>query len=395
MDDNTLFQIKINDKYICKYPNFITHASDAEPCTNLVACDDLIYTDTGRVVRDYFTITDFDQVDCLCKSFEISKKTSQGYPACQQARAIDVSNQKKCIGFPHNPITGECLCPKNRISTKDEDALLKAGYKNTVAFSLSQLPETCVMKPCAFDPTDGRFLEGASWNGTSCICPKEYSITGVFVNEAGNGNAVNVAKESDGYNACVRINSDRAPANADNLVYVSQFIPPEGVTRVWFEPWDYRKELFPTLESRLAQLENAKLFVKSRFDPNNPNLVTEGLFDRALPLDPYYDYLVTNPYIPESEQKLIVEMKKDDYADLPGSFPFKDGTKIRNPVSLHQRSEDTSIIKYLRPLMVVEDKTISIYDHLLMNSENDLVNLPRKKQKKEEESSPRKKQKKE
>lgn len=371
--DENLLQIKVDGKYICKFPNFITHTSVLEPCNILVSCPLLKYKDSGQHVKDYWKIKNFSEIECVCDAGQVSATSSEGYPICRKARLVDLPAETACIGFPHNPIDKSCLCPKNFISTADEAALNQAGYKSSVAYALTRLPPTCVMTPCKFDPTNGKMLVGSYWDGKTCVCPKNKSLMGVFIDESGNGNAVNVANRQSGYNACIQINT---PANPDEvLVYVSQFVPPKGETKIWFEPWDFRDDIFPLVKTQLEAAKDTNVYIKSTFDSNNPDLIWVGTYENMETLDNYHES--GEPTVKQSD--LMLKMDPTKYEQLPIQFPFKEGNLIRNPISLKSTNRE-QLINFIHPLMVVDDKsTLGIYNKYILYDENDLVNVPQEK----------------
>lgn len=358
----TVFERDGKKIYVCNFPSFITHHYDYEPCDVLVGCKNIKDKTSNNLIFDYEKIKDFNEIECICDENSISKYTELGFPTCVRfflGEAIDnPENFQKCIGFLSYS-NGDCICPEDYISNKDELKLKKFGYKSSVAYSLTRLPKTCIKKPCMFDPITGDKIDGY-WNGSFCICNVEKSVFPIFIDEDGNGNCVDVEQDK-GFNACLKANTNDSPS--ENVVYVTQFIPPTGETQVWFKPWNFRPDAFP----HYKPLNNFQDFINLPFQKKNPNSMLEGLIETTDELSENFLETVDNGF--KNNEKLMIPFKPENYEELPKTFPFSKDDTIRNPISL------TGEINF--PMMAIEYKNLSILNY--NSTKSKFSNLPKLK----------------
>jgi hypothetical protein len=342
--------------YVCKYPNFANHSIETEPCGNLSGClptGELKKTGSNETIYNLSDVTDFSQVRCECGTFGISRYTELGFPECTTSLIGDLLDNpepygKHCVGFPG--FGGECYCPSNHVSNKDVNELTNVGYRSSTAYDLSLLPNTCVKKPCKFDPFTYREFDEtqARWSETekSCICDESQGITGIYINEAGNGNAVDTNK----YNACISLSK----FVAETTLYTTFYVPPKGDPLTWFKCWSPNKAMLPNMLSLGGKGDTYVNFnglpSTIKFQYPLDNTLKKSIFTKRK-----IDF--------DKEDSVLKIVKKDEY----DSKLFKEGDIIRNVNSVEGRHY---------PTLITDKDTVAIYEHSLLLNDDELVNVP-------------------
>lgn len=344
--------------YNCKYPDFATHTHITKQCNVFVGC-----YPTGKLIKsnefkeiNLDNVTSFEQIKCYCGFYAVSIYSQLGYPECQSVligQLLDKPNEytNNCFGFTY--FNGECVCPTGHISNKDANILNSIGYKKSTAYDLSLLPHTCIKKPCIFDPfTFEKLNEKDAYYDTTkkmCICNEFNGLIGIYIDEAGNGNAV----DSTIINACLKTSTELYETN----LYTSFYIPPEGNPITWFKSWQPNTFLFPTFKN---------------FDSNKAT---------------YFNKIgIPNLLIKEYPLDSTFKSSKDDERDITYNKPdsilqkfdsnnyiskiFKNGDLIRNVKSVEGKHY---------PTLISFDNKISVYKHSIAVDDEDLVNVPQKK----------------
>lgn len=379
-------------RYICKYPEFMTNKDHdtRKPCSLLVGCapTGLLY-DGEKLVRDPHSQIDksLNFYRCGCRGHGISKVTELGYPECTSLSVSDLVHDADqlapCLGaFPWN---GErCLCPEGYVNTKDEDGLVASGYKKTLAYDLVSLPETCVRRPCEFDARTGDYLNRSiirndayhkpayyDRDEKNCKCNVTFSYLGIYVDEAGNGNAV----DSEGCNACIALKSTRDDAVHMNAARLSFYAEPDGLPKLWYE----------------------------LSDPDEGAL---GMKVRSAIIKPLYNPLHHNAYIPpiDLDQGLAFEYNytrgtenwaqkylEDDGEKTPGLMTvyvekgerpvYKTGDIIKNPKSMdNDYPKDPPDVDRVYTEMIISGKpdfaTLITTNSTKYITKGEVVNLP-------------------
>jgi hypothetical protein len=361
---NSLLEDILVDKngqitYICKYPQFANHNSLQEPCRKMEGCSpsgQLINNKTHKYVHNLNDIDSFSNFSCLCNSSSISFYNTQGFPECKSitiGELLDnVSDYKGCVGFTN--FDNDCFCPPHYISNKNKNELLQVGYKESTAIDLQLLPKTCIKKPCVFDPFSNKKHPdtAAEWNinEKTCKCDESQGIIGIYINEAGNGNAVNSTK----YNACLEISAN----HVNTPIYSSFYIRPTGEALSWFKPWDINKDMFPQFTT---------------IPDKDPYINFSGLptyIHEEFPLDLETAYKQSTKYSTPLHYTYIESLlKKFDKTTYVANNKYKDGDIIRNVLSVTG--------KRIFPTLITDNKKISIYNHSIMLNDDELINVPK------------------
>lgn len=374
--------------YICRYPKFISNNGNVEErCQYFHACSpkgELIDKANGKVITNANDIKKtLENYSCNCDINHAPYFLE--YPRCKLANVQDLLNNfdtykdVPCIGFEIDYDREICKCPPGYVSNKDETALKNFGYKATLAYDLTLLPKTCVKKPCLFDPATNAYHEtNAYWDSKmrSCRCNISSGLIGVYVNEAGNGNAVDVASAESGYNACITVHERE---RISYYGYMRQYVAPKGIPELFYYSEEYDKSKFPTLEATVTKFReehNNNRRIHPYFKPT----YNQSLNKLALSFKYEYPLDLTTHVNSIDERRTITYNKEDSlFIKLDGTYdhPFyKDGDYVRNPTTYDVNNAGTVI----NPYLTVEDDIVAILAYNVDNIKNtDLIALPQKK----------------
>lgn len=383
-------------EYKCRYPEFVSNGGDlTKPCRIIHACAPsgfLYEISTGRQVTSASQIRgSLSDYECECGSAHIPYFFE--YPRCKITNVEELLDNFQeyskydCVGFPKS-LRGGCECPEGFVSNKDEKELTALGYRSTTAYDLQLLPKTCVRKPCQFDPSTGQYLGlggRARWDADlkSCQCDTSYGLMGVFVDEAGAGNAVDVKSEKDGFNACVSVNrTDKLYGYYSYLRYYVDL--PGGHPAFFYFSKEPDVDRFTTVKDSLDKYKSSNPDYKNAalyFQPvytGNPKFYVPT-FNYEYPLD-----LKTMKTSVEDRRRLQMDKPDSLFFKIDDTYedPFyKVGDVVRNPATYDLETEGSII----NPFLSVAADAVGILnfdDEKVKNS--DLIGVPHKKRPKKD-----------
>lgn len=371
--------------YICRYPQFISNNNNPEEqCKYIHGC-----APTGRLLdKNGNEITNTQDINsplsnyrCDCGYEYVSFFLE--YPRCKMANVQDLLNNLEkyknnpCLGYPEKEFLGRCDCPDGYIYNKNESELKQFGYKPTIAYDLTLLPKTCVKKPCQFDPITGEYLNNFGiWNSDikSCQCSVSRGLLGIYIDEAGNGNAVNVESSKTGYNACLKVHAE----DSRYYGYMRQYVAPKGIPELMVYTQDYDDTKFLTVTESMEKY----------FGENDPNLKIKPCFSSVYN-DSLNKYALTFQYeypldlsnkLQSVDAKRPISFNKEDslFIKLDDTYehPFyKKGDIVRNPNTYKISDPGTIINEFLS----IVDNMVSILNYNSNIKNTDLISLPKKK----------------
>lgn len=378
---------KIN--YICRYPQFISNNNNPEEqCKYIHGC-----APTGKLLnKNGDVITNTQDIKSLLSNYRCDCGDEYvsfflEFPRCKMANVQDLLNNLEkyknnpCLGYPEKELLGKCDCPDGYIYNKNEAELRQSGYKSTIAYDLTLLPKTCIKKPCQFDPITGDYLNTFGfWNPDikSCQCSVSRGLLGIFINEAGNGNAVDVANDKTGYNACLKIHVD----DSRYYGYMRQYVAPKGIPELMIYTNDFDDSKFLTVyESLKKYFEEHDDESASKTKPCFSSVYNDSLnqyaktFKFEYPLDLSNKLLSvdkTRPISFDKDDSLFIKL--DDTYDHPF---YKKGDIVRNPNTYNISNVGTVINEFL----AIVDNTVAILNYNSGIKNTDLISLPQKKKK--------------
>lgn len=371
--------------YVCRHPQFISNNNNSrEQCQYIHGC-----APTGRLLnKNNEPITNTNQINsplsnyhCDCGYEYVSFFLE--FPRCKLANVqdllnnLDVYKNNPCLGYPDT--ANKCACPPGYIYNKNEAELNKSGYKSTIAYDLTLLPKTCIKKPCQFDPITGEYLQNHGfWNPNikSCQCNVSRGLLGVYINEAGNGNAVDVESQKTGYNACIKIQKE----DSNYYGYMRQYVVEKGIPEIMIYTDEYDPSKFPIVSESYEKYLQEHGDVK-RIKPCFSSIYNDSLnqyatlFKFEYPLD-------TSTNISSTSTKRSITFNKDDslFIKLDDTYnhPFyKKDDLVRNPATYNPQKPGTLINEFL----AIAGDTVQILNYAKTIKNTDLISLPQKKPK--------------
>lgn len=329
----------------CLYPDTLTQTNLFSNCNKFLKCgpDNRVKNKITGIEVNNFNNVGFDIIkdgECICP---LGLRPGTGLQ-CVSATIKEVPD---CFGFDKIPGTDRCSCPDTHVYTRDIEALKKLGFKDSVIPSFEINPASCVVKPCrpgVYNPAT-----------KSCECPIEQFVFGVYVEEEGDGNAVN----SDKFNACLQLFK-----NNPIETIVSHYIPPIGDREYIFKLSSEQLLLAKTIVDLIPKPNDVLFFVPdNRIDFFWP--------DKIFYSDKFY---VPNPYVgfyhsTNDEYMLSSMISKtpgDCSKEIPSRnspFKFKGYNALHTPVC--RLDLDQTEVLYPKGEVVTHTASKDIFENMI------------------------------